>query len=107
MLERAVEDYFVAQVKAHGGEQRKMRWIGRRSAMDRFVKFLGVPVVLVELKQPGEKPRPDQEREIARLRAVGVDVRVIDTRQAVDNFIRDMTGHRQCEPQRVVLGDEL
>lgn len=103
MLEANVEAYFVAQVKAHGGEQRKLKWIGRRSAMDRFVKFLGAPVVLVEVKRPGEKPRPDQEREIARLRAVGVDVRVIDTKQGVDNFIADMTGHR---PRRVVLGDE-
>lgn len=95
MLEASIEAYFVAQVKAHGGEQRKLKWIGRRHGPDRFVKFLGVPVVLVELKRPGSKPREGQEREIGRLRAVGADVRVIDTKQGVDNFIRDMTEWRQ------------
>jgi hypothetical protein len=93
MLERNVEDYFVEQVEAHGGIQRKVKWLGRRAAPDRFVKFLGAPAVLVELKRPGKTARPEQEREHARLRAVGVDVRVIDTKQAVDNFIRDMVGH--------------
>ena len=91
MLELSVEAYFTAQVMAHGGEQRKLKWLGRRHGPDRFVKFLGVPVVLVELKRPGKTPREGQEREIARLRAVGCDVRVIDTKQGVDNFIRDMT----------------
>lgn len=95
MLERDVETYFVRQVEAHGGVQRKLKWIGRSHGMDRFVKFLGVPVVLVELKKPGKKPRDGQEREIARLRAVGVDVRVIDTKTGVDNFIRDMTGWKK------------
>ncbi|KVK98627.1 hypothetical protein [Burkholderia ubonensis] len=95
MREANVEAYFVAQVKAHGGEQRKLKWIGRRHGPDRFVKFLGVPVVLVELKRPGKEPREGQEREIARLRAVGADVRVIDTKQGVDNFIRDMTAGRR------------
>lgn len=93
MLEAKVEDYFVEQVEAHGGVQRKLKWIARRGGPDRFVKFLGAPVVLVELKRPGKTARPEQEREHARLRAAGVDVRVIDTKQAVDNFIRDMMGH--------------
>lgn len=104
MLERDVEDYFVEQVEAHGGIHRKLRWIGRRAAPDRFVKFLGAAPVLVELKKPDKEPRDDQKREHARLRAVGCDVRVIDTRQAVDNFIADMTCGRA---RRVVLGDEL
>lgn len=97
MLERDIEDYFIDQVHAHGGEQRKLQWIARRNGPDRFVKFLGVPVVLVELKKPGKTPRPGQEREIARLRAVGVDVRVIDTKAGVDAFIRDMTEWRARE----------
>ncbi|MGF6738466.1 VRR-NUC domain-containing protein [Paraburkholderia atlantica] len=103
MLEANVESYFVQQVEAHGGEQRKLKWIGRRAGPDRFVKFLGVPVVLVELKRPGAKPRDEQTREHKRLQSVGCDVRVIDTKQAVDNFIKDMT--TWAKP-RVVLGDE-
>jgi hypothetical protein len=98
MREATVEAYFVAQVKAHGGEQRKLQWIGRRHGPDRFVKFQGVPVVLVELKRPGKTPRPGQDREIARLRAVGCDVRIIDSKEGVDGFISSM--------RRVRLGDE-
>jgi hypothetical protein len=94
MLESSVEAYFVKKVKEFGGVQRKLKWIGRRAGPDRFVKFLGVPVVLVELKRPDKDARPEQEREHARLRAVGVDVRVINTKQAVDNFIADMTSGR-------------
>ncbi|QTD88917.1 VRR-NUC domain-containing protein [Burkholderia anthina] len=88
MREANVEAYFVAQVKAHGGEQRKLKWIGRRHGPDRFVKLPGIPVVLVELKRPGGALRPGQEREIARLQAVGVDVFVIYTKEGVDDFMR-------------------
>lgn len=92
MTESKIEQYLVEQVAKHGGLQRKLQWAARRGGPDRFVKFLGVPVVLVEVKRPGGTAREDQQREHAALRAVGVDVRVIDSRQAVDNFIKDMAG---------------
>jgi len=37
MLESNVEDYLVKRVTALGGEVRKVKWIGRKSAPDRLV----------------------------------------------------------------------
>lgn len=89
MLEREVEKYFVAQVKKAGGEQRKLRWIGRRGAPDRFVGLNGVH--LVELKRPGKDARQEQIREHNRLRKKGVKIWVIDTKEGVDSFLREIT----------------
>lgn len=89
MLESTVEAYFELRAKLAGGECRKLKWIGRRHAPDRFFA-LGGRVYLVELKRPGAEPRAGQEREHARLRAVGVDVRVIDTLKDVDDFFEEV-----------------
>ncbi len=43
-----------------------------RDTVARYFRF-------VEYKKPGKKPRPGQEREHARLRAMGFAVDVIDT----------------------------
>lgn len=83
--ERDVEKYLVELVKAHHGEVRKLKWIGRRGAPDRAVFLNGFH--LVELKAPGEGLRPEQKREQARLRAVGVEVRVLDSYDRVRLFI--------------------
>lgn len=89
MLERDVEKYFVAQVKQAGGEVRKLKWIGRRAAPDRFVALNGAH--LVELKRPGKDARIEQKREHDRLRKKGIKVYIIDTKEGVDSFIREVT----------------
>jgi hypothetical protein len=91
MLESVIEAYFVAQVKKHGGLQRKIAYVNRRDATDRFVVFPPGRVSFVELKRPGEVPRINQLREHARLRAVGCDVWTISTLQGVDAFIKEKT----------------
>lgn len=87
MLERDVESYFVDQVEAHGGEQRKFKYVNRRNAVDRLVIFKPGRVFFVELKKPGKRPRIGQEREHKRLRDMGCSVWVISTREQVDDFI--------------------
>lgn len=92
MLERDIEAYLVKQVKATGGEVRKVQWIGRRGAPDRLVMLppcLGHPgwTVWVELKAPGKKPEAHQLREHGRMRAMGQRVLVIDSIAAVDEFL--------------------
>lgn len=85
MRESEVEAYLVKRVKELGGDTRKMKWIGRRGAPDRFVMLYGG--FFVELKAPGEKLRPEQEKEIALLRRAGVRVWVADSPQAVDDYL--------------------
>ena len=85
--ERDIEKYFVDEVEKVHGKTRKMQWVGRRSAPDRFVAFCNGWHGFVELKRPGGKPRPDQKREIETLRNMKVKVLVISTLGEVDDFI--------------------
>lgn len=96
MRESQIESYLVARVKALGGECRKLKWIGRNGAPDRFVmlppKSLGNGIRLpalsmwVELKAPGKKAKPHQHREHERMRNMGQTVVVIDSIELVDEF---------------------
>ena len=117
MRERDVEQYLVEQVKAKGGEVRKVKWIGRNGAPDRIVmlpgfrlhheaennpevadylqkvqqiiaKEIGLGVTIwVELKAPGEKCRPHQIREHERMRRMGQRVEVVDSFEGVDEVL--------------------
>lgn len=98
--ESQIEKYLVAQVKALGGEVRKVRWIGRRNAPDRVVfrpSFVSIrealaahPPIWVELKAPGKKPTSGQLREHERMRGMGQRVEVIDSFEGVDKLIGEM-----------------
>lgn len=103
MRESTIEKYLVTQVKAIGGEVRKVQWIGRNGAPDRVVMLpakraaqtidcawcnpLGL-TVWVELKAPDKKPEPHQLREHKRMRDVGQTVVVIDSLEGVDELLR-------------------
>lgn len=87
MKERDVENYLVERVRAAGGEVRKVQWIGRNGAPDRFVMLKGLSM-WVELKAPGEKPRPSQVREHERMRSMGQRVEVIDSLDGVDALLQ-------------------
>lgn len=88
MLESAIERAFVARVKSLGGMAEKLTSPGRRSVPDRLVTLPGGVVIFVELKRPGGKPTVAQLRDHERRRALGCDVRVIDSLEAVDAFPR-------------------
>lgn len=113
--ERDVERYLVAQVKAAGGEVRKVKWIGRRGAPDRVIlldparavdrladavgcsdrlarllleELLGLCIVWPELKAPGVAPEAHQLREHARMRKMWQRVVVIDSYAGVDELLK-------------------
>lgn len=87
MRESEIERYLVKRVKEHGGEARKIRYIGRRHATDRMVIFPWGRVYFIELKAPDKTPRAGQEREHQRLRDMGFQVFTLDTKEKVDTFI--------------------
>lgn len=91
MRESRVEAYFVGRVKMAGGLERKFVSPGRRSVPDRLCGFAANRFAFVELKATGEKARPDQLREHNRWRKLGFAVYVLDSYEAVDNFIKEMT----------------
>ena len=92
MRESTVEEYFVNRVEAVGAEVRKLRWINRSHAPDRFVAFNGV--WLVELKRPGKTLASGQARERKRLEAQGVRCRVCSTLEEVDGFVEELCQSR-------------
>lgn len=75
--EAKVVQQIKALVKSYGGEVRKVEWSGRRGAPDLLVLIPGHHF-FIEVKAPGEKPRPEQLREHKRLRAAGFRVFVSD-----------------------------
>ena len=86
ILERDVERALVRRVKALGGLCEKFTSPNNRSVPDRLVTLSGGRIIFVELKRPNAKPTEAQGRDHARRRALGCDVRVIDTVEAAQAF---------------------
>ena len=86
ILERDVERALVRRVKALGGMCEKFTSPNNRSVPDRLVTLSGGRIIFVELKRPNAKPTEAQARDHARRRALGCDVRVIDTVEAAQAF---------------------
>lgn len=93
MLEKTVEAYLVERVRALDGEAYKFTSPARASVPDRIVVLPPGRIYFVELKRPGGKPTRAQAREHERLRALGADVRVLDSREAIDVFVQEI---RRC-----------
>lgn len=73
-----------------GGEVRKVRWIGRNGAPDRFVMLPGQQGLWIELKAPGQRCRPHQIREHVRMQNMGQRVEVVDSLEGVPEPISDL-----------------
>ena len=86
MLECDIESALVKRVKELNGLCEKFTSPGRRSVPDRIVTLPGNVVIFVELKAPGKRPTPLQLRDHQRRRALGCDVRVIDSLEQVRVF---------------------
>ncbi|MBG6243514.1 MAG: VRR-NUC domain-containing protein [Candidatus Symbiopectobacterium sp. Dall1.0] len=78
--ESTIEKHLIAEVKKAGGIAYKFVSPGRRGVPDRLVVLPGGRVLFVECKAPGQKARPAQQREHARLRALGFTVVVVDSK---------------------------
>lgn len=99
MRESHIEQYLVDRGKALGGEVRKVKWVGRNGAPDRLVMLPGTldhkdaqqrfasRTIWVELKAPGEKVKPHQQREHERMRKMGQRVEVVDSFERVDEVL--------------------
>lgn len=86
MVELQVENALIARVKSLGGTAEKFTSPGRRSVPDRLVTLPGGRIIFVECKRPGGKPTPKQQLDHDRRRALGCDVRVIDTIEQANAF---------------------
>jgi hypothetical protein len=87
MRESQIETYLRREVKNLGGCAYKFTSPQRVNVPDRIVLLPGGRIVFVELKAPGKKPTAGQLREHKRLRDLGFQVDVIDTKEGVDEWI--------------------
>jgi len=83
--ERVIERLLHRQVEMRGGTTRKLK--GRVNDCDRLVIWPRGAVHFVECKAPGKKARQGQLREHKRLHALGCKVYVLDTLDAVRNYV--------------------
>lgn len=97
MLESAIEKYLRRNVEKLGGHCWKFVSPGTDGVPDRIVLLNGW-VIFVELKRPGETPRPLQLKRHAQLCRLGFKVAVLDSIPAVDLFIGELIAH--CNTRR-------
>jgi len=81
MREKAIEKKLVQSVKSAGGIALKFVSPGFDGMPDRIVLIPGGHIGFVEVKAPGEKPRPLQMARHGLLRQLGFKVYVLDDEQ--------------------------
>ena len=94
MREKAVEQYLGKRVEELGGRQVKLTSPGNAGEPDRLIKLPDFPAALLELKRPGQKPRPLQWDRIGKWLGVGMLAGYASTFAEVDEFLDGMRGGR-------------
>lgn len=90
MRESTIEKRLKLSIEALGGMCEKYVSPGRRSVPDRIISLPHGRIIFVELKAPKKGPTPLQAKDHARRRALGFNVRVIDTVEKVDEFLKEI-----------------
>ena len=89
MIESQVERYLHSKVTAYYGMCLKFVSPGTAGIPDRIVIHRG-RILFVELKRPGEKPRPLQKVRARQMRAAGAMVYCISSTYQVDKLMREL-----------------
>lgn len=90
MRERDVERKLVNAIKASGGICPKWVAPGFDGVPDRIVLMPGGKIAFVEVKAPGEKPRPLQLSRHELLRRLGFKVFVLDNVEKIGGMIDEI-----------------
>lgn len=87
MREKTVESAFTIAVKAKGGLAVKFTSPGFNGMPDRLVMFPGGKIGFVEVKAPGETPRPLQRSRLKLLQRLGFKTFVLDAPEQIGGII--------------------
>lgn len=90
MRESEIERMLALQVKKMGGMAVKFVSPGLDGVSDRIVLLPGRKMAFVELKAPGNKPRPLQEKRKRQLEALGFPVYVIDGEEQIGGVLDEI-----------------
>ena len=90
MREKTVESKFTSAVKAKGGLAVKFTSPGFNGMPDRLVMFPGGRIAFVQVKAPGETPRPLQRSRLKLLRRLGFKAFVLDNTSDIPKIIEEV-----------------
>lgn len=88
--ESEIERMLAWRAKKMGGMAVKFVSPGLDGVPDRIVLLPGRKIAFVELKAPGEKPRPLQEKRKRQLEALGFPVYVIDGAEQIGGVLDEI-----------------
>ena len=89
MREKQIEQRLVKAVKAQNGMCPKLVSPGTDGMPDRMVLLPDGKLSFVEVKAPGEKPRPLQIRRHEQLRQLGFRVAVLDDSEQIPRLLEE------------------
>ena len=92
MREKTIEQKLIKAVKAMGGIAPKFVSPGLDGMPDRIVLLTGGRMAFVEVKAPGMKLRPLQEKRKRQLEALGFSVFCIDGIEQIQQILRQTGG---------------
>lgn len=92
MREKVIEQKLVKAVKATGGIAPKLVSPGFDGMPDRMVLMPGGRIGFVEVKAPGEKPRPLQISRHHLLRRFGFKVYILDRPEQIETILWEIGG---------------
>lgn len=90
MRENVIEKQLAMAVKKMGGMAVKFVSPGLDGVPDRIVLLPNKKMAFVELKAPGKKPRPLQEKRRRQLEALGFPVYVIDGAEQIGGVLDEI-----------------
>ena len=90
MREKQIEHTLVMAVKAAGGMCPKLVSPGTDGMPDRMILLPKGHIGFVEVKAPGKKPRPLQERGHKQLRHLGFQVFILDGREQIPEILKEV-----------------
>lgn len=90
MREKQIEHTLVMAVKAAGGMCPKLVSPGTDGMPDRMILLPKGHIGFVEVKAPGKKPRPLQERRHKQMRELGFKVFILDGREQIPEILKEV-----------------
>lgn len=90
MLESKVESHLCKEAKKRGGVALKFVSPGMNGVPDRIVLLPNGKMGFVELKAPGEKPRPLQIKRMRGLEKLGFQTYVADKKEMIGGILDEI-----------------
>ena len=92
MREKNIEAALVRATRNRGGICFKFTSPGNNGVPDRMVLLPGGHIGFIEVKAPGEKPRPLQAYRHRQLRRLGCKVYVLDGLEQIEGILDEIEG---------------